>query len=164
MGMLDELLGSLMQGGVPGTQGLPGAHGLPGSAPQAPQGMPDMPGLGAAGGGALLAIILQLLQRNGGLEGLLGKMQQSGYGDQAQSWIGPGQNQAIPSDALSQIFGSGTLQELAQQFGMSPGELQGSVSQALPEVVNRMTPTGNVPADGDDLVARTLQELMRGQR
>ena len=124
-----------------------------------------MPGMGAAGGGAaILAIILQLLQQGGGLQGMLGKMQQAGYGDQAQSWIGTGQNQAIPADALSQIFGSGALQQMAQQFGMSTDQLSGTVSQALPDVVNRMTPSGSLPPDGDDLVARTLQELMRGQR
>ncbi len=160
MGMLDELLGGLMQGGPTG-----GTPGTPGNLPGSPPGMPGMPGMAAAGGGAaILAIILQLLQQGGGLQGMLGKMQQAGYGDQVQSWIGSGQKQSIPPDALSQIFGSGTLEQLAQQFGISPGELQGSVAQALPEVVNRMTPAGGVPADGDDLVARTLQDLMRGQR
>jgi len=157
MGMLDELLGGLMQGGLNS-----GTQGIPGNSPGSSQGMP---GLGAAGGGAaILAIILQLLQQGGGLQGMLGKMQRAGYGDQAQSWIGTGQNQAIPPDALSQIFGSGTLQQFAQQFGMSTDQLSGTVSQALPDVVNRMTPSGNLPPDGDDLVARTLQELMRGQR
>lgn len=162
MGMLDELLGGLMQGqgglsgGMPDTrQGVPGGQtGLPGG----------IPGMGAAGGGALLTMILQLLQSNGGLSGMLQRMQQSGYGDQAQSWIGTGRNQGLPSDALSQIFGSGALEQLAQQFGMSREETSSQISHALPEVVNRMTPAGNIPDDGDDLVSRTLSELMRGQR
>lgn len=160
MGMLDELLGSLMQGGLSGAatdprQGLPGAQaGLPAG----------MPGMGAAGGGAILGVILQLLQSNGGLSGMLQRMQQSGYGDHAQSWIGNGQNQGLPTDALSQIFGSGALDQIAQQFGMSKEDASNHVAQALPEVVNRMTPGGSIPDDGDDLVSRTLNELMRGQR
>lgn len=167
MGMLDELLGGLMQGGLSGgtpdsRQGMPGAQaGMPGGMPGMPAGMP---GMGAAGGGALLAIILQLLQSNGGLSGMLQRMQQSGYGDQAQSWIGTGQNQGLPTDALSQIFGSGALEQLAQQFGMSKEQASSQVAQALPEVVNRMTPAGSIPDDGDDLVSRTLNDLMRGQR
>lgn len=158
MGMLDELLGGLMsgQGGMPGN--------MPGQAPQRSGGIPGMGGAGAAGGGALLAVILQLLQQSGGLSGMLGKMQQSGYGDAAQSWVGHGQNQAIPSDALSQIFGSGALQQVAQQLGMSHDEVASTVSQHLPEVVNRMTPSGSVSPDADDLVGRTLQELMQGRR
>ena len=153
MGMLDELLGGLMQGqaGMPGQQA--------GNAP------PGLPGLGAAGGGAaVLALVMQLLQQSGGLQGLLRQMQQSGYGDQVQSWVGTGQNQSLPPDALSQIFGSGTLQQLAQQFGVPAEQLTGSVAQALPEVINRMTPDGSVPQGTDDLVARTLDELMRGRR
>jgi uncharacterized protein YidB (DUF937 family) len=31
----------------------------------------------------------------------------------------------------------------------------------LPNVVDRMTPEGSIPADSDDLVARTLDELTR---
>jgi len=158
--MLDELLGGLMQGQMPG--GTPGTQaGMPGGQAGMPAGMP---GMGAAGGGALLAIILQLLQQKGGLAGMLQQMQQSGYGDHAQSWIGTGQNQTLPADALSQIFGSGALEQIAQQFGMSHEEASNQVAQALPEVVNRMTPAGNVPADGDDLVTRTLNDLLRGQR
>jgi len=151
MGMLDELLGGLMQG----------QQGMPGSQANAPAGLP---GLGAAGGGAaILALVMQLLQQRGGLDGLLRQMQQTGHGDAAQSWVGTGQNQPISPDALSQIFGSGALQQMAQQFGMSTNELSGSVAQALPEVVNRMTPNGNVPQDSNDLVSQTLADLMRGR-
>lgn len=159
MGMLDELLGGLMQG----QSGLPGMPGQQGG--NAPAGLPGLGAAGAAGGGAaVLALVMQLLQQSGGLQGLLRQMQQSGYGDQAQSWVSTGQNQSINPDALSQIFGSGTLQQLAQQFGVPAEQLSGSVAQALPEVVNRMTPDGNVPQGSDDLVSRTLDELMRGRR
>ncbi len=88
MGLLDGLLGEVMngmQGRMPGTQ-----QGNAGS---------------ALGGSAIMMIVLQLLQQNGGIGGLLARMQQAGYGGQAQSWVGTGQNQPIPPDALSQIFG-----------------------------------------------------------
>ena len=76
----------------------------------------------------------------------------------------PARTRPIPADALSKIFGSGELGQLAQQFGMSREDLSGSVSQALPEVVNRLTPQGSIPDASDDLVARTLDELTRGRR
>ncbi|MCC7039876.1 MAG: DUF937 domain-containing protein [Burkholderiales bacterium] len=163
MGMLDEILGELMQG-----QGR-----MAGSATQAPAGMPGspsglpsgMPGLGALGGaGGLLAVIMQLVQQNGGLSGLVQAMQKSGFGDHAQSWIGSGENRALPADALSQIFGSDQLQQIAQQFGVSGADVSSQLADALPKVVDRMTPQGSLPADGDDLVARTLDTLLRGQR
>jgi uncharacterized protein YidB (DUF937 family) len=154
MGMLDELLGGLMQGRQGGGAGQSQGGGMPG--------LPG--GLGAAGGGAILAVVLQLLQQSGGLQGLLRQMQQSGHGDEAQSWIGTGQNRAIPPDVLSQIFGSGQLAQIAQQLGMSQDDASTHVAQALPDVVDRMTPQGNIPDASDDLVSRTLEELMRGRR
>ena len=54
----------------------------------------------------------------------------------------------------------GKMDDIARQLGMSQHQAATSVAQALPDVVDRMTPTGSIPADSDDLVARTLQELM----
>ena len=140
MGLLDGLLGGLIRGGMQG----------------------DLRG-GLRGGVPVVQILLQLLQQSGGLEGLMRQMQRSGYGSQAQSWVGTGQNQAIPPDALSQIFGQGRLQEIAQQLGMSQAEAQSTLAQALPQVVDHMTPDGSIPPDHDDLVARTLDELRHGR-
>jgi len=146
MGLLDSLLGGLAQGGMGGMR----------------QGGSDSGGgLGGMGGMAIAAVVLQLLQRNGGLSGMLQQMQQAGYGQQAQSWIGTGQNQPIAPDALSQIFGHGQLSQIAQELGLSQQEAASSVAQALPQVVDSMTPQGTIPADHDDLVARTLQDLMQ---
>ena len=136
MGLLDGLLGSMM-GGMAG---------------QPPQ---------AQGAGQLLQLVLQMLQQNGGVEGLLAKMQQAGYGGQAQSWIGTGRNQPVSADVLAQIFGQGQLSEIAQQLGMSHEDAAGGFAQALPDVVDRMTPEGRIPEDTDDLVAQTLAKLRR---
>ncbi|MFO1395587.1 MAG: YidB family protein [Burkholderiales bacterium] len=151
MGLLDGLLGEVMgglQGRMPGT--MDDARSTPGGLP------------GGMGKSALLMMVLQLLQQNGGIGGLLSRMQQSGYGGQAQSWIGTGQNQPIPPDAMSQIFG-GQLGQIAQQLGMSHEQAASEVSQALPEVVDRMTPQGSIPAGDNDIVAQALQ-MLQGQR
>ncbi len=154
MGLLDSLLGSMMGGGLPGGQQGAGTGG-------------GMGGLGGAAGGmsgaAIAAIVLQLLQQNGGLQGLLRSMQQTGYGNEAQSWIGSGQNMPISPDALSQIFGQGNLQQIAGQLGMSHEDASSALAHALPQVVNHMTPDGGIPDGDDDLVARTLREL-QGRR
>lgn len=142
MGLLDAILGGMMRG-----QG--------GGAP--------MGGLGAQGPNPLLQIALQLLQQNGGLQGVLGKFQQAGYGEQAQSWIGTGQNMPIDAGALSQIFGQGQLGQIAQQLGMSHEEAAGQLAQELPNVVDRMTPNGQIPEGHSDLVNEALAILQRGR-
>ena len=139
MGLLDGLLGQMMGGG--GGQ-------LP---------------MGAQAQNPLLQIVLQMLQQNGGLSGVLGKMQQAGYGEQAQSWIGTGQNMPIDAGALSQIFGQGDLGQLAQQLGISREEASGGLAQMLPDVVDRMTPAGQIPDNQSDLVNEALAILQKGR-
>ena len=140
MGLLDSLLGQMMGGTMGGAQPT-----------------------GAQAQNPLLQIVLQMLQQNGGLSGMLGKMQQAGYGQQAQSWIGTGQNMPIDAGALSQIFGQGELGQLAQQLGISHDEASGNLAQMLPNVVDEMTPGGQIPDNHSDLVNVALAILQRGR-
>ena len=138
MGLLDGLLGNMM-GGMRGA------------------------GRPAQGGNMLLQIALQLLQQSGGIGGLLAKFRQGGFGQQAQSWISTGQNQPITPDILEQIFGRGQLDEIARRNGMSESEAAGGLAEMLPNVVDEMTPQGQIPANDNDLVAQTLENLKRNQ-
>jgi uncharacterized protein YidB (DUF937 family) len=95
----------------------------------------------------------------GGLGGLLEQMGRSGYGDQARSWVGTGQNMPIPADALEQIFGRGGITEIARQAGVSEADASRGLSELLPEVVDRVTPGGEVP-DLDSL-ASSVNDLSR---
>ena len=135
MGLLDGLLGGLM-GGMSGG----------GTGAQQQQ-------------NPLMLIALQLLQQNGGLQGMLSKFQQAGYGSQADSWVSTGQNMPISADALQQVLGQGQLGQIAQQLGMSQGDAAGGLASMLPQMVDRMTPQGQVPADHNDIVAQALELL-----
>jgi uncharacterized protein YidB (DUF937 family) len=104
-----------------------------------------MLGGGAAAGGAAAG-------GAGGLGDLLQRFQQAGYGDQAQSWVGTGQNLPISPDIIGQIFGGGGLSQIARQAGLSEQETSEGLSQLLPDVVDHFTPGGQVP-DLDQLSA-----------
>ena len=135
MGMLDGLLGSLM-GGMTGD----GTGGK-----QSP----------------LVQIALQLMQQNGGVQGILAKFQQAGYGAQADSWVSTGQNQPINADVLSQVLGHGQLGQIAQQLGVSHGDAAGGLASILPQMIDKMTPQGQVPDDHNDMVAQALALLTK---
>ncbi len=139
MGLLDGMLGNVLGGMMGGGQ------------------------QGAQGQSPLIAILLQMLQQNGGLQGMLAKMQQTGFGDQAQSWVGTGQNMPISPDALAQIFGQGQLRKIAEQLGMPQQDVAGGLAQLLPDVVDQMTPQGQIPDNDNDLVAQTLALLQKGR-
>ena len=81
----------------------------------------------------------------GGLGGLLQQLQRSGFGEQANSWVARGANKPISPDAMTQIFGHDGLEQISRQAGISQDEASRGLSQLLPEVVDRMTPDGDVP-------------------
>lgn len=151
-------------GGAPAPQsgggGLGGILGqvLGGSASQRGGGMGDILGQilgggGGVGGGQMGA---------GGLGSLIEGFQRAGYGEQASSWVGTGQNSSIPPEAIEQVFGRGGLAEIARQAGVSEADAAQGLSQLLPEVVDRVTPNGDVP-DLDALVA-SVDEMSRRYR
>jgi uncharacterized protein YidB (DUF937 family) len=88
----------------------------------------------------------------GGLGSLLEQFQRAGFAEQANSWVGTGQNLPLPPGAIGQVFGSDTLAQIAQQVGVTEAEAAEGLSQLLPEVVDRFTPEGKAP-DLDQLAA-----------
>ena len=55
----------------------------------------------------------------GGLGGLLEKLQQSGQGDVAKSWVASGPNQPISPSQLGSALGSSLIKTLAEKTGLS---------------------------------------------
>jgi uncharacterized protein YidB (DUF937 family) len=134
MGMLDGLLGSLMGGGASGAQ---------------------------QGQGQLMQMAVQLIQQNGGLPGIIAKCQQAGLGAQAGSWVGTGQNMPIDASQLQQVLGSGAIGQLAQQFGLSHADAGSGLAQMLPQVIDKLTPSGQVPDNHGDMLAQALSALTK---
>ncbi|TPK98330.1 DUF937 domain-containing protein [Mesorhizobium sp. B2-4-14] len=81
----------------------------------------------------------------GGLGGLLGKLRDAGHGNVADSWVGTGQNQSINANDLGAALGPQVIHEIAQRTGMDEQELLKQLSTALPGIVDRLTPNGQLP-------------------
>jgi len=96
-----------------------------------------MPQAGRPSGGGL----------SGGLGGLLERLTQRGYGPQVQSWISTGDNQPLPAHAVDDVFDEQELSQLAEQAGLSREEAREGLSQLLPEVVDDLTPEGQLPPE-----------------
>ncbi|MHA6203008.1 YidB family protein [Dyella soli] len=106
----------------------------------------------AAGGSSLVSIAGALIEKAGGVQGLVAMLQQHGLGEAAQSWVGTGANQAVSGDQLGQALQNGGLgslvQEAAGKMGVDQNQLLGQLSQVLPHAVDHLTPDGQVPAQG----------------
>jgi uncharacterized protein YidB (DUF937 family) len=81
----------------------------------------------------------------GGLDGLLEKLKTAGQSDKADSWVGTGENKPIQPNDLGKALGDQTVKELAAKAGVSEEELLKQLSTALPGVVDKLTPNGNLP-------------------
>jgi uncharacterized protein YidB (DUF937 family) len=110
-------------------------------------------------GNLLLQLALSMLQQNGGLEGILGKLREGGLSQQADSWVGTGQNMNISADQLQQVFGSSGISDLASRLGMSEQQASSGLAQLLPEVINQLTPEGQVPENSNDEISQGLSML-----
>jgi uncharacterized protein YidB (DUF937 family) len=167
MGLLDDLLGSALGGGL-GQQGgerpaqTPAAAGggsniMMALLPVVLSMLASRGGGSQPGGGGLGGMLGQMLGggtpsgTSGGLGGLLEQMQRAGFGEHAQSWVGSGQNMPIAPNAMGQIFGERGLDEIARHANLTPQETSEGLSQLLPELVNHVTPGGQAP-DFDQLL------------
>jgi len=63
--------------------------------------------------------------------------------------VGSGTNQPIGPNELASALGDDTVQTLSKQTGMSPSDLLASLSRHLPEFVDRLTPDGRLPTQGE---------------
>ena len=114
--------------------------------------------LGKLGGtqGGMTQIALDMFNQHGGLNGVLDKLKSGGLGDQVASWVGTGENQAVSADQITNALGSSQIAELAAKFGITPDVLSGQLAQHLPDVINKLTPHGEVPADSGNILTSVL--------
>jgi uncharacterized protein YidB (DUF937 family) len=108
------------------------------------------------GGGSsqnpLMDIVLGLITnpQTGGLQGLIQTFKQKGLGDAVSSWISTGENQPVSGDQVQHALGGNFIQQIAQQLGSSKSEVSGSLANLLPEIIDKLTPSGTLP-EGDAL-------------
>jgi len=110
--------------------------------------------------GELLSSVIGLIGNSGELSGLLQKLKDSGLEDQVASWIGTGENQPVSGDQIKDALGEETVEQVAQQSGIAPEHAATGLAQLLPQIINQLTPNGQVPHE--DLLREGLS-LLRGK-
>jgi uncharacterized protein YidB (DUF937 family) len=100
--------------------------------------------IGGTAGAGMVTVINGLIEKHGGLKGIVDQFQKQGLGPTVQSWVGPGENQSISPDQIHQAFGSDTIEQLAAKLGIPPNELAAKLAGILPNAVDKMTPNGTV--------------------
>ena len=117
------------------------------------------------GRGALLAMLLpvalQWVQRNGGLGAVLRRVQDRGYHRQARSWVSTGDNEVIDAQAVREVVGDDELARVSQHLGVPREEVQQGFAEILPEMVNQLTPDGQLRPEADQVLGDSIPLLQQ---
>jgi uncharacterized protein YidB (DUF937 family) len=100
--------------------------------------------LGGAVGAEMVTVVNGLIEKHGGVQGIVAQLEQQGLGGTVRSWVGTGANQPITADQIHQAFGSDTVKQLAAKVGITPQELAAKLSAVLPQAIDKLTPGGTV--------------------
>jgi len=100
--------------------------------------------LGGFIGGEMATVVNGLIERHGGVQGIVSQLQQQGLGDTVKSWVANGPNASISPQQIEQAFGP-HLAGLAAKLGMNPQDLAQKLAQVLPQAIDKLTPGGTVP-------------------
>lgn len=101
--------------------------------------------LGGLIGGEMATVVNRLIEKHGGVSGIVTQLEQQGLGATVKSWVGTGPNQPISGDQVHHAIGADTIQEIAAKFGLTPQDLAQKLSQVLPQAIDKLTPGGVVP-------------------
>lgn len=109
----------------------------------------------ALGGGDkkddLMSTVMNLVGgQSGGLNGLISQFTSKGLGDVVGSWVSTGKNLPISPDQLQGVLGNDAVKNIASKLGMDTKSVTSQLSNLLPQVVDKLTPSGKVP-EGDIL-------------
>lgn len=110
------------------------------------------------GGGNLLGMLTGLISdpQTGGLSGLIEKISASGLGEQAASWVSTGENLPVTAEQIQAALGSSFVQDIAAKMGVDTDQIAGSLASLLPQVIDNLTPDGQISDDSNGLQTALL--------
>jgi uncharacterized protein YidB (DUF937 family) len=114
--------------------------------------------LGKLGGerGTMVQIAMDLLNKHGGVSGVLAMFKEKGLTPEVNSWVGNGPNLPISPEQVAGVLGQGELAQMAAKFGITPNDLSSKIAAHLPTVVDKLTPDGKVNDSTSNLLSTVM--------
>lgn len=101
--------------------------------------------LGGVVGAEMATVVNGLIEKHGGLSGIVNEFKAKGLGDTVKSWVSSGPNQPVTPDQVHQALGPDTVSQMAAKAGTSVKDMLAKLSTALPAAIDKLTPGGTVP-------------------
>ena len=108
---------------------------------------------GMLGGGLdpsqLAGALGDVLQGQGGVNGLIDRLRSNGLGGAVDSWVSTGANEPVDPQRLGAALGPDAVQQLSGKTGLSIEMLLPLLASILPMVIDFLTPGGQLPKEGE---------------
>jgi uncharacterized protein YidB (DUF937 family) len=101
--------------------------------------------IGGLVGAEMATVVNGLIEKHGGIQGIVSQFESQGLGATVQSWVGNGPNQPVSADQVHQALSPEVLKDLAGKAGMSTQDLAAKLATILPQMIDKLTPNGKVP-------------------
>jgi uncharacterized protein YidB (DUF937 family) len=92
----------------------------------------------------MMNLVQGILTQSGGVQGLIQRFSDAGFGEHAQSWM-QGNHVPITGNQIDQVFSPDEVSGWASQLGVDPDKMRVVLAEAMPHVVDHLTPNGQVP-------------------
>lgn len=90
-------------------------------------------------------LLSRVLGKDGsGINSIVKRLAANGLNKIVKSWIAKGPNHLITADEIKQGLGSEQITELATKFGIPEDQVASLLAEHLPNVVDQMTPEGEL--------------------
>lgn len=98
-----------------------------------------------------------------GIADLVSSLQSGGLGDAVASWLGSGENASVAPEQLQSALGNDTISQFAEKAGVSGSEASSLLADILPQVVDKLSPDGQLPDAGglDNMLGNLMGSLTR---
>jgi uncharacterized protein YidB (DUF937 family) len=108
--------------------------------------------------------ILSWVNSQGGVSALLEKLRNGGLGDIVASWLSSSAaSQLINSEQITAVLGTPAVAQLGEKLGIDAGQASAMLAQYLPQVIDALSPQGEVTAEsGNDLLTAGMG-LLKGK-
>ena len=101
--------------------------------------------LGGIVGAGMVSVVNSVLEKHGGVQGVVNEFERNGLGPTVRSWVSTGPNQPVSPEDVHRALGPELLQQLSQKSGVSVQDLSRKLAEVLPQAVDKMTPDGTIP-------------------
>ena len=109
--------------------------------------------------------LIQVLQSQGAIEGIIKRFQESGLEGILKSWISTDEkNQPISANQVVEVIGQENMSQAAQKVGVSELDASNVLAEYLPKMVDMLTPNGQLPdlnnLNVNDLIAQAAKGML----